>query len=140
MSRPTYQLGFHGDTWKLIHQHSSDVTLELRIKYGFHGDSHHDITKQEDWNRYQFKVWTDGDDYVLLTGEDWAAYVEAVRDNEGEEVLLAWLAKNEFQTPEVHGGVNFYFLNEFRKMVAHWEALLALGLFVPQINDSNTWG
>lgn len=139
MSRPTYQLGFHGDTWKLIHQHSSDITLELRIKYGFHGDSHHDITKQEDWNRYQFQVCTDGDDYILMEDAAWQETVDAIRDNEGDDAVKEWWAAAKFRTPDVHAGT-FHLLNEFRKMVAHWEALLALGLFVPQINDSNKWG
>jgi len=138
MPRPIYQLGFHEDPWKLTHQHSSDISLELRIKYGFHGDSHHDITKQEDWNRYQFQVWTDGDDYILMEDAAWHETVDAIRDNEGDDAVREWWTAAKFRTPDVHAGT-FYLLTEFRKMVTHWEALLDLGLFVPQINMSNKW-
>lgn len=128
-----YVLSFSEDTWKLSTSNfSPNFSLELRIKFAFHGTStYNDVPS--DWCEYQFVAHFDDRQSVLVvTNEEWDAQVDAIRENEGGEAAYRWVQSSVCTCPAIDCTWADA-MREFKSMVRSWEAMLQLRLFAPTV-------
>ena len=127
------------NNWHLHYSFSKEFSLDLQIKYAFHGSSHLDSDNIKEWNEYKFFVWTEGDSFQLVTNEEWSDWYEGIIQHEGQEVAEKWADGESVRCSQLHGGELGAMLVVFKLLVRHWEAMQELGLFVPSVTMSSTW-
>lgn len=113
------------------------ATLELHIKYSFHGDSVHNATVK-DWNSYRFYVNTEEDSFQLVSTKAWQSRIETVSEMEGDDVADKVAEDPKYRGVFMKDGYSVY-MSIFEALILRWESMLNLNLFTPSVNLSDRW-
>lgn len=120
METPT--LSFINNYWALTAQDDTKrVLVRVYIKHAWNG---------ENWNSYRFVVLDMGEEFPLISKEDYLDRYEAVLQNEGSEAAEEFCENNPFLVNTVGHREEWALANQ---LVKRWEAMLELGLFNPSI-------
>lgn len=128
-----YQLSFERDMWVLsTSKFNPNFTLELRIKFAFHGNNPFYSQTAADWCEYQFFACFDGSEVRIVTNEEWREHVEYLRGNVGDAEMKRWVQSSVWTCPDIDSTYADT-LREFGVMLRRWESMLQLGLFTPTV-------
>lgn len=123
------------NNWHLYVSHDEDVSLDLQIKFAFHGG-----TDGLGWNKYRFYVNTSqGDSFELVSENDYLLRYKVVELNEGPDIAHEWAESEVVQCPGQSNLPLHRYLNTFRELVLKWEAMQTLKLFRPSVTMTGRW-
>lgn len=85
----------------------------------------------ECWDRYKIEVWDDGEDFEVVSKEEWLDRFQAVLENEGEAEAFKWRSK-ETVRPSTNG-IEKHASEIGNSLISRWESMQELQLFVPGV-------